>query len=349
MNNKNNLKPNNSNYNKQYNKKMNNNNNRIISAPLAKTKLAKYTKPKFGNRGSDGRIRISHHEYIKDIQGSVDYAQAATEINPGLPTSFPWLNVIAVGYETYKFVSLKFEFTTSKSATSSGSVMMAVDFDSDDSAPANKTQLLAYNNAVRGPVWNNFTYNCSPQDLHKFNQKFIRFGNLSAGIEKKLYDVGVLYIATAGMSDTTTIGELHVTYVIELITPQFDLAAYSLATSAKLVAVGAITPTNWLGTSTIATGGVSTTTTPGLLTINVPGQYLFTIIIAGSGFGGGSPVFTSAGNQFTILNYLVVPTAVTLTATAVINTATQISLAGLYSGSATSSVLRISYYNSTLA
>lgn len=339
-------------YNKNNNTKMQKRDNNYISAPIARTKLVKITRPRFGNRAPNGSITVSHKEFIRDVSGSVDYSLTSTDINPGLPLSFPWLNVIAVGYETYKFLNLKFEFNTSKSATTSGSVMMAVDFDPDDSAPNNKTQLLTYNNAVRGPVWNNSQYICSSSDLRKFNEKFIRFGNLATGIEKKLYDTGVLYLSTAGMPDNTVIGELHVSYTVQLITPQFDLAAYSLATSAKAVATGTVTSTNWLGNAITATGGVPLNYTPGSLTVLVPGQYLFNLNITGTGLVGTvpNPVFNSTGNTITIQQYLASPTFIGILATVVVNNPTPITTPGLFTaGSASTSLLRISYYNNTLA
>jgi len=276
---------------------------RSVSAPVAKARIEKILRPKFSmpKQSSDGRVCIKHKEFISDISGSVLFSAQQYSVNPGLALSFPWLNSIAAAYETYRFKRLHFVFESSKSATTNGSVLLAMDFDPSDSSPTTKAQALAYNNAIRGPVWETFTYVCSPGDLAKMNQKFIRFGALSAGQDALLYDVGNLFVCPSGLPDDALIGELHVDYEVEMFTPQSDSTGYSIGRSGKYTAVGTISNTNWLGTSITQVGGVSANYVGGALFIQVPGQYLLTYIVAGTGITLGSGTsFSSLGNVVTL-------------------------------------------------
>lgn len=332
-----------------------NSSSKMVSAPIAKAKIDKISKPRFSMAKSltDGRVSIRHKEFINDISGSVLFASNSYSINPGLALTFPWLNTVSIGYESYRFKRLSFSFESSKSASTNGSVMMAVDFDPSDTAPTTKAQLLAYNNAIRGPCWDTFTYVCSPQDLHKFNQKFIRYGNLITGQDAQLFDAGIFYICTSGFIDSTVIGELHVDYEVELITPQFDLTAYALSTAAKAVAVGTVTNANWLGDSITSTGGVGLSYAKPSLIIQIPGQYLLTYTVSGVGLAqAGSPTFSSTGNTLVLLSSTISTTAITYVVSAQIDvpyngiTVSSLTTAATSFSGAT---LRIGYYAVSLA
>jgi len=167
----------------------------------------------------DGRVRIRHREYIADVAGSVAFAATAYVVNPGIAVTFPWLSIIAANFESYKFNNLCFQFSTEKSASTNGSLMIAIDFDANDATPTTKTVMMSYHNAVRCPVWSETKYVTDKPDLLKLPQHFIRAGVVS-GTDLKTYDVGNLFVATSGCADTTALGELYVIYDVELITPQ---------------------------------------------------------------------------------------------------------------------------------
>lgn len=213
-----------------------------IKAPIAKTALQRIPKPIFSMpKASDGRVMVRHREYITDISGTVAFGLSTFIVNPGAVT-FPWLQYVAPNYESYRFQSLKFCFETTQATTKIGSVMMAIDYDPNDPAPISKSQLMSYHNAVRGPAWGEFCVVAAAQDLHKLNQKFVRSPG-SPVIDPLLYDVGNLFVATSGMSNTDVVGELYVEYVVELMTPQ-------------------LTPVPSLNSALINTSGTYTTTTP---------------------------------------------------------------------------------------
>lgn len=162
---------------------------------------------------------ISHSEYIADLSGSVAFTVNKYSMNPGLIETFPWLSAIAGNFESYLFKTLMFGYETTSPTTAPGSVMLGADFDAADPQPASKVEMMSNHNAVRSSPWAPVNYNCAKLDLAKFGvQRYTRSG--STGGDIKTYDVGNFYLATAGMADTSLIGELYVTYVVELYTPQ---------------------------------------------------------------------------------------------------------------------------------
>ncbi len=246
-----------------------------VEVPLAYTRLMKTGVPSVSGSpyAGDGRVRVRHREYIQDVSGSVAFSASSFSINPGISTVFPWLSKMARLFESYLFRSLKFEYETQKSASTSGSLMLAVDFDAADSAPVNKQQIMAFHNAVRAAVWEECCYKSSAGDLAKFGvQRYIRSGNLAANQDIKTFDVGNLIVASQGEADTTAIGELYVEYDVELITPQIDPNS-EVAQSVNITMTAASRAAPFTGTQVI-TGGLSVSASGSTLTFNQPGQYL---------------------------------------------------------------------------
>jgi len=195
----------------------------LKSAPVIQSRTVRTGRPYVSSSDSsgDGRVFIRHREYVSDVFGSVDFAVQGFPINPGIPSLFPWLSTIANRYESYLFRKLRFEYETSASSMTPGSVMLAVDFDAADSAPSSKQQLMSYHNAVRSGAWEECCYRSDGPDLKKFGvQRYCRSSPPGPNLDIKTYDVGNLFLATKGESDTSVIGELYVDYDVELMTPQ---------------------------------------------------------------------------------------------------------------------------------
>lgn len=192
-------------------------------APVAQSRLMKTAVPSVSGSpySGDGSVRIRHREYIGDVSSSIAFANSQFSVNPGLAATFPWLSVIAANYESYLFTSLSFEYETQVSTATSGTLMLAIDFDAADAAPVSKVQLMSYHNAVRSPLWSECQYRGDVQDLHKFGMKrYVRTAALAANLDIKTYDVGTLNVATQGAIGATPAGELYVVYDITLNTPQ---------------------------------------------------------------------------------------------------------------------------------
>lgn len=230
----------------------------------------------------DGRVRIRHREYVGEIAGSVAFASTSFSINPGLQALFTWLSIIAPQYESYVFKRLRFLYETEKSASTDGSVMLAVDFDAADEAPVNKQQLMAFHNAVRSAAWNPCEFSSDGPDLRKFGvQRYLRSGALAANQDVKTYDVGNLIVATQGMSGASVVGELYVEYDVELITPQVPkdpAAAASLRITTTVTGSDEATP--FTGVQDIA-GGLNASATGTTITFQRVGQYICSLFMTG--------------------------------------------------------------------
>jgi len=262
------------------------------SAPLAQSRVSRTGIPSISGSpySGDGKTVVRHREYVRDINGSVAFSTTSFSINPGLSSLFPWLQSVAANYESYRFLSLRFDYETQKSASTNGRVALAVDFDAADSAPVNKTEMLSFNNAASSAVWEECSFRCDKKDLDKFGiQRFIRLGALASNLDIKTYDIGNLIVATQGCADTTAIGELYVTYEIELHTPQTSLGAALAASSCKLVGSGSVSDTAYLGTAATVTGGLPVTGAGNTLTFGQVGQFIAIIDLVGTAFVSGAP------------------------------------------------------------
>lgn len=240
----------------------------------------------------DARIRVRHSEYIQEIDGSNLFSAIKFEINPGMSATFPWLSNIAPNYETYRFNSLEFHFRTTRGSNSSGSVNMAIDYDAADSTPTSLSQMLQYHGSVDSPVWSPDTcMRCSNENMNKAVNRYIRTDILAPNLDIKSYDIGNLFIGTAGETGgIVPIGRIWVTYDVDLITPQ-GRPVISISRSQRLDAAGIININSIFG----SVPGTGVGTTPRIATslnnvllFSVPGEYAINIYWTGNS-GGNSP------------------------------------------------------------
>jgi len=323
-------------------------NQKTTMAPVAISNRIATSKPMIvsGNR----ECRVRHTEYVGEIFGSVNYNVSTYIIQPGLGALFPWLSQMATLYESYMVDKLHFHFRTEKSTSTNGVVMMAVDYDVQDSAPPSKQQLMAYNNAVRTQPWADASYISQSNDFNKVRQRFIRSG-LVANADYKTFDVGNLFVATQGCADTSALGELYVTYDVVFSTPQFDLAGYAAAGSNKSSGGTGITGALILGTSptlNIAGSGMSITysTTTGAITFGTVGSYLVNFWITQSALATGTLVPVMTGGSL-VSSLTTVNTAALYTVSFTVNVynlTDSLTFSGLTLTTPSASSLRISSY-----
>jgi hypothetical protein len=162
---------------------------------------------------------VTHREYVKEIYGTEEFTVSALSINPGLPSLFPWLWALSNRYEHYNFQSCRFVYKSQAPTSTTGAIMMAIDYNVDDSAPTSKQQMLSYHGAVRAAPWTEQSMSTSARGNNARKPFFVRNGAVD---DAKLYDTGNLYVATVGQSNTDAIGELWVEYSVLLSTPQSD-------------------------------------------------------------------------------------------------------------------------------
>ncbi len=187
-------------------------------------------------------------------------------INPGDDATFPWLSGVASNFQQYRFKGLLFEFvSTSADALNStntalGTVVMATQYNVNRPAFVSKQEMEAYefSCSTRPSASLIHPIECDPDET-PMTHLYVRSGAVPSGEDARMYDLGKFQIATVGMQAAATIGELWVTYDIELLKPR--LSPYgSITGEYSRIANGAFTNTDVFGSiQTTPTGDLGIT------------------------------------------------------------------------------------------
>lgn len=178
--------------------------------------------------GSHG-IRVVHSEYIQDIastgsqSGYNGFNITKFEINPGLSGPFPWLYRMAPNFETYIIDSFTVTYVPNNATIIPGSIMMVADFDPTDPTPTNKTDFLNKTGQVSGNVYNKLIYTPKKSDYNKQKSYYLRYPSHTVSPDDlKFFDCMNVFVAYQGTQPNTTLGELHFSYNVRLLTPTSD-------------------------------------------------------------------------------------------------------------------------------
>lgn len=249
-------------------------------------------------------IIVRHKEYLGEVKSSISYAvQQTYPLNPGIQQTFPWLSGIASRFQEYTIRGAVFHYIPSSgSAVSStnaalGTVMLQTSYRATDVPPTSKVEMLneyCSNEVVPSDTMAH-PIECDPKE-NPFNVQYVRTSAIPAGESTLLYDLGQTHLAVSGcQTDGNTIGDLWVTYEVELRKP---LVASNVTTSVYSgfgQAISPSLPSNVFGT-TIATCTGSLPATLLGQTIVFPkgyvGKYLVTAYVGGntlSVFHAGGP------------------------------------------------------------
>lgn len=272
------------------------------SQPLTRT--TNVSSPALLNGKRMKNFTVKHREYFKTIEATTYEFSESVSLNPGLPSSFPWLSGMAPNFESYTFKSLKFEYVPSCAATTSGALYFAVDYDASDVHPYDKGRLMSFQSAVSTPYWQPATLVCETADLRKFSpDRYVRMGALGANSDIKTYDIGKIHLLSGQTTALINAGALYVSYEVEFHTPQLEPSA-SYLDSAKITA-GAPSKANPF-TGLVVEGDefhvpVKKATDQSIDLLEV-GQYLFDWAITGTGLTADFPAFAGATGAGTVTN-----------------------------------------------
>lgn len=214
---------------------------------------AAYASPNIGSaprvKSTRDTCNIQHRELISGITGASNFAlPVALAVNPGLKEMFPWLSIMAQGWEEYRFRSLRLVYKTRTGSTTPGSLMMAPDYDSSDANPASEQIMSTFAQCIEDVPWKDITCVFKPSNLNSPGKRhFVRNGPLSANQDVKLYDVAKFFLAV--MDGTATPwGKLWVEYDIDFYIPQLPSQGAVSNLGGKINGGGTLTPANPLGT-----------------------------------------------------------------------------------------------------
>lgn len=202
-------------------------------------------------------VRIRHREYIGDISSTTSFTNRSYSINPSNADAFPWLSVISDQFEQYRFNGLIFEFiSTSADALNStntalGTVILATDYDAEDSAFVNQQQMLSTMFSNGGKPSCNILHaiECDPQSLPT-KWLYCRSSSVSNGPDARLYDLGNFQVATYGSQAAAVIGQLWVTYDVTFQKKQMNNVLGLALKTVKYNFTGTINTTTYFGSST---------------------------------------------------------------------------------------------------
>lgn len=229
-------------------------------------------------------IIIRHKEYLGEILGSTGFTvQQTYNINPGLGSTFPWLAAIAAKFQEYTLRGMVFHYAPTSgtavgtSSTALGSVMIQTTYRAGDSAPTTKQEMLnEYWSSEMVP----FEAGCHPIECdpreNPYNLHYVRTGALPAGSDQLLYDMGTTFVATSGMQTNNVVGDLWVTYEIELKKPMLvsgvtdPAAGFSMQIADSAGSITASTLFN--GTQTLGNGTLAGAITLSGNVITIPQQ-----------------------------------------------------------------------------
>jgi len=179
-------------------------------------------------------VRIRHREYISDLYTGPTagvFSNNTLSVNPGLSTTFPYLAPIAANFEEYRFRGLVFEFVSSTSPYLAGGAMgtlvAAMQYNPLAEPFSNKPQMENSDYAVSSRFDTNLMYGVECKEFTQ-NSYLVRYSD-SAPLTA--YDVGTFQFATAPGSTfpvNSTIGELWVSYDIELMRPRISQARFGI-------------------------------------------------------------------------------------------------------------------------
>lgn len=194
-------------------------------------------------KANDRVMKIRHREFISDIFSGATLIGGATKfetyvihlINPCNSGLFPWLSSIARNFQQYKFKGLLFAFESkSGNAISStnaalGTVIMATNYNIAAPLFTNKQDMETHEFTTTAKSSDNMLHpiECSPKEQvaqHYYNANRA----LINGEDPKFYYPGLFQLVTIGQQATrANLGELWVTYDIELLKPRKDLTKAS--------------------------------------------------------------------------------------------------------------------------
>jgi hypothetical protein len=173
--------------------------------------------------------RIRNTELVANIYGNAstsNYTIYSYDLNPGDPTTFPWLSSQAQKWEQYHFNSLRFGYSPRVPITWIGNIIMSPEYDPDDDPPTSEQAQSQVYGSRECQVWDSMFVKFDPKSMHgNAQRKFVR--QTAENGSYKNYDVGQLFLGAVEIKDGASavqplvcVGKLYVEYDVTLYNPQ---------------------------------------------------------------------------------------------------------------------------------
>jgi hypothetical protein len=233
---------------------------------IKKNSLLSNGIPTINNKSHAGGTVLRHSEYLGDISGSTGFVLTTYRLNPGLPDLFPWGSQVFKAFEEYEIQGMVLEFKTNSGSVTTGpglgNVGIATAYDPLDPPFANKQQFMNYEGACSSVPSESFFHGveCQPQQT-TVSHRYIRDGPIPANSDLRLYDWGTVYVMTNGNPSAAVLGELWISYQIEVFKPKFTTALDNAAGFDKWGATVGISAAAPFGTARSQAAGTNMTGT----------------------------------------------------------------------------------------
>lgn len=246
--------------------------------------------PTFANKG-DG-VEVSHREYIMDLSTATSFIVDSLAINPGLPSTFPWLSGLAAHFEQYEMLGLVFEYRPTSGTilnttnAAMGVILMATNYDANDPTFSSKQEMEAYEYSSSSSPQSGMLHpvECAP-DSRPTNVYYVRTAGLASGANLLDYDIGNFFYAATGAQSAYTAGELWVTYHVRFRKPKLaSLSGFARLSEFPRASASAANPFGTTGVQIIESsipGLVAGATPTNSFALYQPGYYWFQIIRKG--------------------------------------------------------------------
>jgi hypothetical protein len=185
-----------------------------------------------------GATTFAHREFIGNISSPATcggFSIQGFPVNVGLAGTFPYLSKFAANFEQYKLKGLAFEFVSSTSAynasSAMGTIIFAMEYNATAAPYADKQSMENSDFAISTRFDKCMVYGVECKDQAQ-GQFYVRTVDQTSLTPLNLTDIGVFYVATSTASTFPTdsiIGELWVTYHVELSKPIFTSPSYGYA------------------------------------------------------------------------------------------------------------------------
>lgn len=174
---------------------------------------------------ADRITRIRHREFIRDIitAGPNFTIALRLAINPSNPSLFPWLSQIAPNYQQFRFRGLIFSFESKSGTaiastnTSLGTVVLSTLYNAYEKIPTNKQAMEALEFTTSCVPSTNMIHpiECAPRE-QVLNHLYVSQDPQS---DARFSTLGTFLCATVGQQAAANLGELWVSYDVELLKP----------------------------------------------------------------------------------------------------------------------------------
>jgi len=194
--------------------------------------------PSFSTNGD--KVIIKHRELISDLSSSINFTSTTYYNNPANPLVFKWLAPIAAQFEEYQFLGLIYEYKEDSATalnstnTALGYVNIASDYNCLNAPFTDKVHMENTEfNTVSPPCESQIhPIECAPSS-NLFNKllttSITNPSQLPTGADARLYFPCSTQVATVGMQAVADIGEVWVSYQVQLSKPVLTTTANAQA------------------------------------------------------------------------------------------------------------------------